>query len=96
MLPLKKFQFGLTDDGPFSSSQRRSLSASSFYTSLLQATDGAMPLALCPQVCFKLFNTASDVPRRKPPVMVALPARYLLPGNNDTHFRNNGPDVCRQ
>ena len=31
MLPLKEFQCGLIDDGPFSSSQGRPLSASSFY-----------------------------------------------------------------
>ena len=35
---------------PFSSSQGRSLSASSFHTSLLQAIDGVSSLALCPQV----------------------------------------------
>ena len=32
--------FGLIDDDPFSSAQERSLSASSFYASLLQAVDG--------------------------------------------------------
>ena len=37
---------GLVNDGPFSSSQGISLSASSFYTSLLQAVDGVMSLAL--------------------------------------------------
>ena len=40
----------LTDDGPLSSFQERSSSASSFYTSLLQAIDGVMSLALCPLV----------------------------------------------
>ena len=38
------------DDGPLSSFQRRSSSASSVYASLLQAIDGVMFLALCPQV----------------------------------------------
>ena len=40
----------LTDDGPLSSFQRRSSSASSFHTFLLRAIDGVMSLALCPQV----------------------------------------------
>ena len=38
----------LIDDGPFSSFQRRSSSASSFHASLLQAINGVMSLALCP------------------------------------------------
>ena len=43
----------LIDDGPFSSFQRRSPSASSFrgsvgHASLLQAINGVMSLALCP------------------------------------------------
>ena len=37
-----------TDDGPLSSFQGRSSSASSFNASLLQAIDGVMSLALCP------------------------------------------------
>ena len=41
---------GLIDDGLFSSSQGRSLSASSSYASLFQAIYGVMSLALCPQV----------------------------------------------
>ena len=40
----------LIDDGPLSSFQGRSSSASSFNASLLQAINGVMPLALCPQV----------------------------------------------
>ena len=40
----------LIDDGPFSSSQGRSSSASFFHASLLQAIDSVMSLALCPQV----------------------------------------------
>ena len=40
----------LTDDGHLSSFQERASSASSFHTFLLQATDGVMFLALCPQV----------------------------------------------
>ena len=40
----------LMDDGPLSSFQGRSSSASSFNASLLQAIDGVMSLALCPQV----------------------------------------------
>ena len=43
---------GLIDDGPFSFSQGKLLSASSFYASLLDAPDGVMSLALCPQVVF--------------------------------------------
>ena len=38
------------DDGLLSSFQGRSSSASSFHASLLQAIDGVMPLALCPQM----------------------------------------------
>ena len=40
----------LTDDGPLSSFQGRSSSASSFHASLFQAISGVMSLALCPQV----------------------------------------------
>ena len=40
----------LVDDGPLSSFQGRSSSASSFYASLLQAIDGVVFPALCPQV----------------------------------------------
>ena len=40
----------LTDDGPLSSFRGRSSSASSFHASLLQAIDGLVSLALCPQV----------------------------------------------
>ena len=41
----------MIDDGPFSSSQGRSLSGLPFLRlSLLQATDGVTSLALCPQV----------------------------------------------
>ena len=40
----------VTVDGPLSSFQGRSSSASSFHASLLQAIDGVMSLALCPQV----------------------------------------------
>ena len=40
----------LTDDGPLSSFQERSPSASSFHASLLQTTDGVVSVAFCPQV----------------------------------------------
>ena len=43
----------LTDDGPLSSFQGRSSSASSFHASVLQEIDGVMLLALCPQVVFQ-------------------------------------------
>ena len=43
----------LTDDGPLSSFQGRSSSASSFHATLLQPIDGVMSLALCPQVVFQ-------------------------------------------
>ena len=50
-LPVEEISnVGLIDDGPFTSSKGRSLSASSFYAALLQAIDGVMSLALCPQV----------------------------------------------
>ena len=48
--PSKSSNVGLIDDGPFSSSQGRLLSASSFYASLLQSIDCVMSMALCPQV----------------------------------------------
>ena len=50
MSPLKRFQCSFIDDGPLSSFQGRSSSASSFHASLLQAVDGVMSLALYPQV----------------------------------------------
>ena len=40
----------LIDDGPLSSFKGRLSSAYSFHTSLLQAIEGVMSLALCPQV----------------------------------------------
>ena len=42
--------FRLIDDDPFSSFQGRLASTSSFNTFLLQAINGVMSLALCPQV----------------------------------------------
>ena len=52
----------LIDDGPLSSFQRLT-SASSFHASLLQAIDGVMSLAMCPQVVssfstFRIFREA--------------------------------------
>ena len=44
------FADGAFDDGPLSSFQGRSSSASFFHASLLQAIDGVMSVALCPQV----------------------------------------------
>ena len=44
------FNVRLIDDGRLSSFQGRSSSSSSFHVSLLQAIDGVMSLALCPQV----------------------------------------------
>ena len=49
-LPLNSSNVHLTDDGPLSSLQGRSSSASSFHASLLQAISGVMSLALCQQV----------------------------------------------
>ena len=49
-LPLKQFHTGLTDNGPFLSSQGRSSSVSSFYVPVLKANDDVMSLALCWQV----------------------------------------------
>ena len=43
--PLKRSNVRLIDDGPLSSFQGRSSSASSFHASLLQAIDGVMSLA---------------------------------------------------
>ena len=53
-LLLKRFQIRLIDDGPLSSFEGRSSSASSFYASLLQAIDGEMSLAVCPQIVFQV------------------------------------------
>ena len=48
----------VNDDGPLSSFQGRSPSASSFNASLLQAIDGVTSLALCPQVVsVSIFST---------------------------------------
>ena len=46
----------LIDDGPFSSFQGRSSNASSFNAFLLQAFDGVMSLALCPQGVSQTFQ----------------------------------------
>ena len=56
-----------------SSFQRRSSSASSFYASLLQAIDGVMSLALCPQVVSQAPQHLRSS-RSKPLVRVELPA----------------------
>ena len=64
----------LIDDGPLSSFQGRSSSASSFHASLLQAINGVMSLALCPQVVSQASQHFSDLPKSKALVRVALPA----------------------
>ena len=51
----------LTDDGPLSSFQGRLSSTSSFYSSLLQAIDGVMSLALCLQVVSQAPRNNSNV-----------------------------------
>ena len=48
--PTLPFQIVPLSDGPLSSFPGRSSNASSFHASLLQAIDGVMSLALCPQV----------------------------------------------
>ena len=48
-LPLKRFQCSSDRRWPSRPFKGRSSSASAFYASLLQAIDGVMPLALCPQ-----------------------------------------------
>ena len=61
------------DDGPHLSFQGRSSSNSSFHASLLLATDGVMPLALCPQVlstatcdgCFTRLSTCCHFPSQR-------------------------------
>ena len=50
ILPFKQVQNRLMDDGPLSSFQGRSSSASSFHASLFQVIGGVMYLALCSQV----------------------------------------------
>ena len=69
--PLERFRWS------FLSFQGRLSSDSSFHASLLQAIDGVMSSALCPQKCLKLLN-ASDLPRRKQLMMVALPASVFV------------------
>ena len=68
--PLNQFNVRLIDDGPLSSLQGRSSSASSFHTALLQAIDGVVSFGLCPQVMFqalslsltRLSNTSKALP----------------------------------
>ena len=63
----------LTDDGPLSSFQGRSSSASSVHASLFKAIDGVMSLALCPQVASPVpqhFRSSEKLPLER----VALPA----------------------
>ena len=65
----------LTDDnGPFSSFQTKSVSASSVYASFLQAIDGVLSLALCPQVASQAPQHVRSSERHKPLVVVALAA----------------------
>ena len=66
-----------TDDGPLSSFQGRSSSASSFHTSLFKAIDGLMSLALCPKVASPVPNT-SDLPRSCHLSALLCPPVYLL------------------
>ena len=47
---LNSFSVCLIDDCPFLSFQGRLSGSSSFFASLLQAIDGVMSLALCPQI----------------------------------------------
>ncbi len=70
-LPLKRFQCS-TDDGPLSSFQGRSSSASSFHASP-PGDRWCDVLGFVPAGILKLLNT-SDLPRSKPLVRVALPA----------------------
>ena len=71
-LPLKRFQCSSDYDGPLSSFQGRSSSASSFHISLLQVINGVMSWLCARRSCLKPLNT-SDLPRSKPLVMVVLP-----------------------
>ena len=64
----------LIDDGPLSSFQGRSSSASSFHASLLQMIDGVMFLALCRQVVSQAPQHSRSS-RRKPDAMASLSAR---------------------
>ena len=74
------------DDGPRSSFQGRSSSTSSFHASLLQATDGVMLLALCPQVlstatcdgCFARQSACSVISLHSSMSRAAHPPVYLL------------------
>ena len=69
----------LTDDGPFSSFQGRSSSASSFNVSLLQAIDGAVFLALCPsQACQHLIS--SEVSQ--------TPQHFISSEKQGTHYNS--------
>ena len=70
----------LVDDGPFSIFRGKSLSASSFHASLslLRAIDGVVSFICARSFCLKLLNT-SDLPIRKPPVMVVFPASLSFP-----------------
>ena len=78
---------GLTDPGPFSSSQAKPSNASSFCTSLLQVVDGTASLALCLQVVSHTPHT-SDLLRHKPLEV----ARLSEEGEGGTDWGEGGTD----
>ena len=83
------------DDGPFSSFQGTSSSASSFYPTFVQAIDGLMSLALRPQVVSQALNT-SYFPRSASPEIAAFPDNlgrlHACTGvhSQDRHYRDPG------
>ena len=66
-------------DGPLSSFQGRSSSASSFHASLLQAINGMMSLALCLQANFCLLTFTPDFPHGSASLWHPKPGQYPRP-----------------
>ena len=85
--PSNSSTVGLTDPGPFSSSQGKPSNASSFCTSLLQVVDGTASLALCLQVVSHTPHT-TDVLRHKPLEV----ARLSEEGEGGTDWGEGGTD----
>ena len=76
LLPFKQFQsVGLTDDGPFSSSQaERSLSAQFLFLRISPPGD-----RWCVMSAGSVSSSSTlQITRRKPPVMVGLPASLII------------------
>ena len=81
----------LTDDGPFSSFQGRSSSASSFNASLIQAINGVMFLALCPQVVSQASQNFGLSEKQTTSLLAKRPPVYLI-GRFPSYFTGWGSE----